>query len=155
VRDLVRVGRAPIATESLIRAVRDPRAGAVVVFLGTTRVSNGGRRVLRLEYEAFAAMARREMAALAARARRRWRLCRVVMAHRTGVVAVGRVSVGVAVSAGHRAEAFAACRWLIDRLKATVPIWKREHFRGGRVWIGSTPSGRRAAARRRSPPSPR
>src|SRR5215467_16284515 len=96
-------------------------------------------------------MATREMRALADRARGRWRLCRVAMAHRTGVVPVGQVSVGVAVSAGHRAEAFAACRWLIDRLKKTVPIWKREHFRGGRVWIGVTPAGeRRAAARRKA-----
>jgi Tfp pilus assembly protein PilF len=80
----------------------------------------------------------------------RWRLRRVAMLHRTGVVPVGQVSVGVAVSSGHRAEAFAAGRWLIDRLKKTVPIWKREHFRGGRVWIGATPAGGtpRKAARR-------
>jgi molybdopterin synthase catalytic subunit len=142
--------------EGLTRAVRDPKAGAIVVFLGTTRVSNEGRRVLRLEYEAFAGMAKREMQALVDEARRRWRVCRVAMAHRTGVVPVGQVSVGVAVSSGHRAEAFAACRWLIDRLKRTVPIWKREHFRGGRVWIGSTPTGsRRLAARRQSPRSRR
>lgn len=146
---MLRVGRAAISMERLARAVRDPKAGAVVVFLGTTRVHNEGRRVLRLEYEAFAGMAEREMQALADRACRRWRVCRVAMAHRTGVVPVGQVSVGVAVSSGHRAEAFAACRWLIDHLKRTVPIWKREHFRGGRVWIGSTPAGsRRRAARR-------
>jgi len=150
VLSVLRVGRAAISMERLARAVRDPTAGAVVVFLGTTRIQNEGRRVLRLEYEAFAGMAEREMAALAGRARRRWRICRVAMVHRTGVVPVGQVSVGVAVSAGHRAEAFAACRWLIDRLKTTVPIWKREHFRGGRIWIGATPAGpRRVAARRR------
>lgn len=151
---MLRVGRGPISAERLVRAVRDRNAGAVVVFLGTTRVRNEGRRVVRLEYEAFAGMAEREMAALAAQARRRWRLCRVAMAHRTGLVPVGQVSVGVAVSSGHRAEAFAAGRWLIDRLKKTVPIWKREHFRGGRVWIGATASGgspmaARTAARRR------
>ena len=152
---MVRVGRGRISAERLVRAVRDPKAGAVVLFLGTTRVQNEGRRVVRLEYEAFAGMAEREMATLAARARRRWRLCRVAMVHRTGVVPVGQVSVGVAVSSGHRPEAFAAGRWLIDRLKKTVPIWKREHFRGGRVWIGATPSGgarvaaQRKAARRR------
>ena len=147
---MIRVGRAPISMERLARAVRDPKAGATVVFVGTTRVHNAGRRVLRLEYEAFAGMAEREMKALVRQARRRWRICRVAMAHRTGVVPVGQVSVGVAVSSGHRAEAFAACRWLIDRLKTTVPIWKREHFRGGRIGIGTTPSGaRRAAARRK------
>lgn len=134
--------------ERLVRAVRDDRAGAVVVFLGTTRVRNEGRRVLRLEYEAFRTMAEGEMRRLAGEAGRRWLLRRVALVHRTGVVPVGEVSVGVAVSAGHRAEAFAACRWLIDRLKATVPIWKREHFPGGRVWIGSTPAARGRAARR-------
>ena len=153
---MLRLGPAPISMEGLARAVRDPKAGAIVVFLGTTRVSNEGRRVLRLEYEAFAGMAKREMQALVDEARRRWRVCRVAMVHRTGVVPVGQVSVGVAVSSGHRAEAFAACRWLIDRLKRTVPIWKREHFRGGRVWIGSTPAGsRRLAARRQGPRSRR
>src|SRR5690349_6546931 len=107
---MLRVGRTPISMERLARAVRDRRAGAVVVFLGTTRERNEGRRVLRLEYEAFAGMAEREMRSLADRACRRWRVCRVAMVHRTGVVPVGQVSVGVAVSAGHRAEAFAACR---------------------------------------------
>lgn len=146
---MLRIGRAPISMERLARAVRDPKAGAIVVFLGTTRVHNEGRRVIRLEYEAFAGMAEREMRALVVQARRRWRVCRVAMAHRTGVVPVGQVSVGVAVSSGHRAEAFAACRWLIDRLKKTVPIWKREHFRGGRVWIGATPASRPTVAARR------
>ena len=147
---VLRVGPAAISMERLARAVRDPKAGAIAVFLGTTRIRNAGRRVLRLEYEAFVGMAEREMAVLARQARRRWRVCRVAMAHRTGVVPVGQVSVGVAVSSGHRAEAFAACRWLIDRLKTTVPIWKREHFRGGRIWIGTTPAGPgRVAARRK------
>jgi molybdopterin synthase catalytic subunit len=149
VLSVLRVGPATISIERLARAVRDPKAGAIAVFLGTTRIRNAGRRVLRLEYEAFVGMAEREMAVLARQARLRWRVCRVAMAHRTGVVPVGQVSVGVAVSSGHRAEAFAACRWLIDRLKTTVPIWKREHFRGGRIWIGAPAGPRRAAARRR------
>ena len=153
---MLRVGRAPISAERLVRAVRDPKAGAIAVFLGTTRVHNEGRTVVRLEYEAFTGMAEREMQALVDQARRRWRVCRVAMVHRVGVVPVGQVSVGVAVSSGHRAEAFAACRWLIDRLKKTVPIWKREHFRGGRIWIGATPaSARRIAARRAAPRSRR
>jgi len=138
----------PLDLGRLVRAVGDPRAGAVVTFLGTTRNENDGRRVLRLEYEAFAAMAAREMRALAAEARRRWPLRKVAMAHRVGIVPVGEASVGIAVSAAHRAEAFAACHWLIDRLKETVPIWKKEHFRGGVVWIGAQQSspgrGRRA-----------
>ncbi len=125
----------------LLAAVGDPAAGASVLFLGTTRNENVGRRVVRLEYEAFAGMATKEMRKLATQARRRWPLVRVAMVHRIGVVPVGESSVGIAVSAGHRTEAFEACHWLIDRLKEIVPIWKKEHFRGGTVWIGEQQGG--------------
>src|SRR5213592_1180585 len=152
---MLRVTRTPIVPTALLRAMRDPAAGAVVTFLGTTRNENAGRRVVRLEYEAFSRMAEREMRALAATATKRWTLRKVAMVHRIGIVPVGEASVAIAVSAGHRAEAFAACRWLIDRLKEIVPIWKREHFRGGAVWIGAQQGGpeergreARAAARR-------
>ena len=148
--DLFRITRTPIRVEMLLRAVRDPAAGAVVTFVGTTRNENAGRRVVRLEYEAFATMACREMRALGEDAVRRWKLRRVAMVHRVGVVPVGQASVAIAVSAGHRAEAFEACHWLIDRLKEIVPIWKREHFHGGQVWIGAQqgapPVRRRATA---------
>ena len=133
---MFRITRSPIVLDRLLRAVRDPRAGAVVTFLGTTRNENAGRHVIRLEYEAFTRMAEREMRGLAAEARRRWPVRKIAMAHRIGLVPVGQASVAIVVSAGHRAEAFAACHWLIDRLKEIVPIWKREHFRGGQVWIG-------------------
>jgi len=136
-----RITRAPIALERLTRAVRDPAAGAIVTFVGTTRNENVGRRVIRLEYEAFTRMAVAEMKALAARATRRWRLRRVAMVHRVGVVRIGEASVAIAVSAGHRDEAFAACRWLIDELKRIVPIWKRERYRGGEEWIGAQQGG--------------
>ena len=134
---MIRITRTHIPLDRLVRAVRDPAAGAVVTFLGTTRNQNEGRRIVRLEYEAYARMATREMGVLAAEATRRWRLRKVAMVHRIGVVPVGEARVGIAVSAGHRPEAFAACRWLIDRLKEIVPIWKREHFRGGEIWIGA------------------
>lgn len=136
---------------ALLAAVADPAAGASVVFLGTTRNENAGRKVVRLEYEAFAGMATKEMRRLATQAKRRWPLRRVAMVHRIGVVPVGEASVGIAVSAGHRAETFEACHWLIDRLKESVPIWKKEHFRGGTIWIGeqqgAPPPPRRAARR--------
>ena len=138
---MFRITRSPIVLDRLLRAVRDPAAGAVVTFLGTTRNENAGRRVIRLEYEAFTRMALREMRALAAQATRRWPVRRVAMVHRVGRVAIGEASVAIAVSAGHRGEAFAACRWLIDELKAIVPIWKRERFRGGEVWIGAQQGG--------------
>ncbi|MCW5889609.1 MAG: molybdenum cofactor biosynthesis protein MoaE [bacterium] len=140
----------PIAPDALLAAVADPRAGASVLFLGTTRNVNVGRRVLRLEYEAYGRMAVKEMRALAGEARRRWPLRKVAMVHRIGVVPIGEASVGIAVSGGHRTEAFEACHWLIDRLKEIVPIWKKEHFRGGTVWIGAQqggPSSPRRAAR--------
>lgn len=137
---MYRIVRRRIGQAALLRAVRDPAAGAIVTFLGTTRNENAGRRVTRLEYEAFADMAVREMAKLGAAATRRWKLRKVAMVHRIGVVPVGEASVAIAVSAGHRGEAFGACRWLIDRLKEIVPIWKKEHFRGGEVWIGAQQS---------------
>jgi molybdopterin synthase catalytic subunit len=140
----------PIDLERLQAAVRDPAAGAVVTFVGTTRNENVGRRVIRLEYEAFAAMAQKEMRRLATAARRRWPLRRVAMAHRIGVVPVGEASVGIAVSSEHRREAFEACHWLIDRLKEIVPIWKKEHFRGGQVWIGPQQGGPAVGRKRRS-----
>ena len=140
----------PIDLERLQAAVRDPAAGAVVTFVGTTRNENVGRRVIRLEYEAFAGMAQKEMRRLAITARKRWPLRRVAMAHRIGVVPVGEASVGIAVSSGHRHEAFEACHWLIDRLKEIVPIWKKEHFRGGQVWIGPQQGGPTAARKRRA-----
>jgi len=136
----------------LDRAVRDPKAGAVVTFVGTTRVENAGRRVRRLEYEAFVSMATKEMRTLATLAKKRWPLRKVAMVHRIGVVPVGEASVAIAVSAGHRGEAFDACHWLIDRLKEVVPIWKKEHYQGGEVWIGAQQGG--LARRRRERPAP-
>ena len=106
--------------------------------------------MIRLEYEAFATMAEKEMRRLATAARKRWPLRRVAMAHRIGVVPVGEASVGIAVSSSHRREAFEACHWLIDRLKEIVPIWKKEHFRGGQVWIGPQQGGPAVARKRRA-----
>jgi len=136
VAEVFEIGEGRIDVARLLAAVGDPATGATVLFLGTTRNQNAGRRVTRLEYEAYDRMARREMRELAREARRRWPVRRVAMVHRIGVVPVGEASVAIAVSAGHRAEAFTACHWLIDRLKEIVPIWKKEHFRGGTVWIG-------------------
>jgi len=141
VAELFEITASPIDPTRLLAAVGDPAAGASVLFLGTTRNENAGRRVTLLEYEAFTSMAVREMRQLARQAQRRWPLRRVAMVHRTGVVPIGDTSVGIAVSAAHRAEAFEACHWLIDRLKEIVPIWKKEHFRGGTVWIGAQQGG--------------
>lgn len=127
----------PIDLSALVSHVGDPAAGAVATFLGTTRETNRGRRVLRLEYEAYADMAVAEFAKIAAEAARRWEITRVAIVHRTGIVALGEASVGIAVSAPHRRESIEACHYCIDALKLVAPIWKKEHFEGGEVWIGS------------------
>jgi molybdopterin converting factor subunit 1 len=132
----ITIGRERIDVAALEREVADPAAGAIVSFTGTTRRDNAGRIVLRLEYEAYEPMALAEMRKLATEAARRWKIVRIAIAHRVGVVEIGETSVAIAVSAAHRGEAFEACRFAIDRLKEVVPIWKKEHFEGGEVWIG-------------------
>jgi molybdopterin converting factor subunit 1 len=132
----ITIGRAPIDVAALEREVADPAAGAIVSFTGTTRQDNAGRKVLRLEYEAYEPMALSEMRKLASEAIERWKIVRIAIAHRVGVVEIGETSVAIAVSAAHRGEAFEACRFSIDRLKEVVPIWKKEHFEGGEIWIG-------------------
>ena len=127
----------PIRLEALTAAVSDASAGAIATFLGTTRDHNRGRRVLKLEYEAYPDMAVSEFEKIAADIAGRWEITRVAISHRIGVVPVGDASVAIAVSAPHRAEAIAACHFAIDRLKVGAPIWKKEHFEGGEVWIGS------------------
>jgi molybdopterin synthase catalytic subunit len=124
-------------------AVAHPGAGATVTFVGTTRDRNDGRRVIRLEYEAYTEMALLELRKIGEAARQRWPIERIAIAHRIGVVPLGEASVAIAVSAAHRRPAFEACHFAIDRLKEVVPIWKKEHFEGGEIWIGSqtgTPS---------------
>lgn len=112
-------------------------SGAVVTFVGTTRDHHEGRRVTRLEYEAFVPMALRELERIAATAHEQWPVEAVAVVHRIGVVPVGEASVVIAVSAAHRDAAFTACRFVIDRLKQVVPIWKKEHYEGGEIWIGA------------------
>jgi molybdopterin synthase catalytic subunit len=132
----VSIGRDPVDIEALEGAVADPSAGATVTFAGTTRNGNAGRQVLKLEYEAYEPMALSEMRKLALEAGERFKIVRIAMQHRIGTVAIGETSVAIAVSAAHRAEAFEACRFAIDRLKEVVPVWKKEYFEGGEVWIG-------------------
>lgn len=127
----------PIDSAAVSLAVTDPAAGATVMFAGTTRDHHEGRRVTRLEYEAFREMALAELEKIGEEARRRWPIAKIAIVHRIGVVPIGAASVVIAVSTAHRDAAFAACRFAIDRLKEVVPIWKKEHFEGGTVWIGS------------------
>jgi MoaE-MoaD fusion protein len=118
-------------------AVADSATGATVTFIGTTRDHNDGRRVTQLEYEAYPEMAIAEMRKIGETAQLRWPIARIGIVHRIGIVPIGEASVVIAVSAGHRRAAFDACHFAIDRLKEVVPIWKKEHFEGGEIWIGS------------------
>lgn len=134
-------------------AVADPADGAVVVFLGHTRTSPGtpapgqeavaarftGQDVVALEYEAYEAMALAVLEAIADEIELRFGVRRLAILHRTGEVAVGEVSVAIVTAAGHRAEAFDACRYAIEELKARAPIWKAERFADGSVWLGAPP----------------
>jgi molybdopterin synthase catalytic subunit len=130
----------------LISAVGRVDAGAIATFIGTTRNHNAGRDVIRLEYEAYPEMARREMRRIGEEAMDRFSVKAVAIVHRVGVVEIGDASVAIATSAAHRDAAFAACRFAIDRLKQIVPIWKKEHYRGGEVWIGPQHGGLPATA---------
>ena len=120
----------------MVAEVADERAGGIATFVGTTRIESRGRTVRHLEYEAYAGMAEKVMADLAAELQRRYELCKVAIAHRIGRVGIGETSVIIAVSAPHRQDALAACRDAIDTLKETVPLWKKEVYEGGEEWIG-------------------
>jgi molybdopterin synthase catalytic subunit len=144
---MVRLQTEPIGIDELFREVREDPDGAVALFAGTVRDHNKGRRVLHLDYEAYSEMAEREMRKIEAETLERFEVSRIGMVHRTGPLEVGEVSVVAAVAAAHRAPAFEACRFVIDSLKARVPIWKREVFEGGEVWIegsGESPAGPQA-----------
>lgn len=140
----------PIDTAAVIAAVADPATGATCTFLGTTRIHNDGRTVTELEYEAYPEMAVAELRKIGEAAKRRWPIAHIAIVHRIGVVPIGEASVVIAVSAAHRVAAFEACHFAIDRLKEVVPIWKKERFDGGEVWIGSQ-TGTPFAAGRREP----
>jgi molybdopterin synthase catalytic subunit len=131
-----RVTAEPLSADSVTDAVTAPEAGGVVVFLGVVRDNTAGRRVVALEYEAHVPMAEAQMKEIGEAVRRRWpSVKQVVILHRIGRLTIGEASVAIAVSAAHRRQAFEACEFAIDRLKETVPIWKREIFEDGAVWV--------------------
>ena len=140
---MVRIQSEPIDSATWIDAVSSHGDGAVAQFLGAVRDSNRGRRVLYLEYHAYEAMALGEMRRIEELSLERFDISSIGLVHRAGRLEIGEVSVVVTVAAPHRADAFSACRFAIDELKQKVPIWKKEFFEGGEVWIegaGETPS---------------
>lgn len=135
--DLVRIVDHPIDVASLLET--SPGDGAACLFVGVVRNEHDGRRVERLEYEAYEEMAVPLMEEIAAEAKRRFPVTEVRLVHRVGRLAIGETSVAVAVASPHRAEAFEACRFAIDKLKATVPIWKKEYYADGTAWLEGSP----------------
>jgi molybdopterin synthase catalytic subunit len=135
--DWIAVTAEALSERATAEAVADPGAGAVALFSGIVRDQTGGRRVKFLEYEAHAPMALAKMREIAAAIRARWPgTLRVALAHRVGRLEIGESSVMIAVSSPHRREAFEACHFAIDTLKETVPVWKKEYFEDGEVWVG-------------------
>lgn len=139
VEALVKLVRERIDRDALVAALKQPRDGAVVVFDGIVRDNTRGRKTLYLDYEAYEEMALAEMRKLAAEAGERFAIDRVGVVHRLGRLEIGESSIVIVVTSAHRAAAFDACRWLIDTLKRTVPVWKKEHFADGAVWTDGEP----------------
>ena len=138
-QDEVRIVREPIAAQAVIERLKLPEDGAAVIFEGVVRKHTRGRRTLFLDYEAYETMALKKMAALAEEARSCFGVRQVALVHRLGRLEIGETSVLIVVASAHRGPAFEACRWIIDTLKKTVPIWKKEYFEDGAVWADGEP----------------
>jgi len=136
---LVRLVRGRIVPHDIVPALELPEDGAIVIFDGVVRNHSRNRKTLSLEYEAYEPMALQKLQELAAEARQRFAIRNVALVHRLGRIEIGESSVLIAVFSAHRAAAFDACRWLIDTLKRTVPIWKKEYFEDGAVWADGEP----------------
>jgi molybdopterin synthase catalytic subunit len=127
----------PIDLAEVVRYVTDAEAGAIATFIGTTRNNNEGRKVIALTTRPILEMAEKELARIGAEAAQKWQIRRMAIVHRLGAVQIGEASVVIAVSSAHREAAFAASRFAIEEIKKTVPIWKKEVYEGGEVWIGT------------------
>jgi molybdopterin synthase catalytic subunit len=138
-KDDVRIVRDAIDAESVWAGLKMPADGAAVIFDGVVRDNTRGRHTLYLEYEAYEEMALKQMRALAEEARSRFGVRQVALVHRLGRLEIGETSVLIVVASAHRGPAFEACRWIIDTLKKTVPIWKKEYFADGAVWADGEP----------------
>jgi len=134
---LIEITHDPLDPEAITAKVRDAANGAVVIFLGTTRGRTAKRNVLHLEYEAYTPMAEKKLVEVAEEMRSKFSVEDVFIAHRLGRLEIEEISLVVAVASPHRKDAFAACQYAVDRIKETVPIWKKEFFEGGEVWVES------------------
>jgi MoaE-MoaD fusion protein len=135
----VSIVRDRIGTEQVVESIKLPDDGAVVIFDGIVRNNTRGRRTLYLDYEAYEEMALEQMDGLAERTLAEFKIRDVAIVHRLGRLEIGETSVLIVVASAHRSAAFEACRWIIDTLKRTVPIWKKEYFEDGAVWADGEP----------------
>jgi molybdopterin synthase catalytic subunit len=136
---LIEITERAIVVEPIVNSVRQDEDGAVVSFVGVVRSPSRGKTVLHIEYEAFTELALKRLEMLAAEIEQKWGLRHLAIIHRVGKILTGETAVVIAVGAPHRAEAFAACEYAIDRLKATVPVWKKEVYTDGESWITDKP----------------
>jgi len=134
-----KIVRERIETQALIESIKQPEDGAAIVFEGIVRNHTRGRQTLYLDYEAYEEMALKKLEALAEEAMAEYKVRDVGIVHRLGRIEIGETSVLIVVASAHRAAAFEACRWVIDTLKRTVPIWKKEYFEDGAVWADGEP----------------
>ncbi len=132
---MIKITDKPIDVQACIDFVQSERAGAIDVFIGTVRNHNLSKSVVRLAFETYDAMAEKKMQELVNQAKKRWDIEKVAMIHRKGELNIGDIPVVIAVSTPHRADAFEACKWLIDELKKVVPIWKKEVYDTGEEWL--------------------
>ncbi|MDQ3535728.1 MAG: molybdenum cofactor biosynthesis protein MoaE [Bacteroidota bacterium] len=136
---MVRISEEPIDVNEVIDNVRSAAAGAIDVFIGTVRNKTSQKSVSRLDFEAYDAMAVKEIKKIIEKARDRWPVLKMSIYHRKGILSIGEIAVVIAVSTPHRKESFEACQFAIDTLKETVPIWKKEVFEDGEVWVSAHP----------------
>lgn len=129
----------PLSVDACLRNVQNAEAGGIDIFVGTVRNQTKGKKVLRLEFEAYAPMAISEMKKIAERAQQKWPVKRIAIHHRIGALQIGEIAVIIAVATPHRKASFEACQFAIDTLKETVPIWKKEIFEDGEVWVAAHP----------------
>lgn len=132
---MYRVTDQPIDVEAMIKSVDDPRSGAIVTFLGVVRGFSQGKKVNYLEYEAFDEMAIKKMAEIGAETKEKWGVDKIAVTHRVGRLEIGEASIVIALSTPHRKEGFEACHYTIDRIKEIVPVWKKEVWEDGEVWV--------------------
>ncbi len=135
----IKILQTPLRVKEVYSSCCDGGAGAVNMFIGTVRNKTQSKAVLRLEYEAYESMAAKELLKLANQAAEKWPVLKIVIHHRVGILHIGDEAVVIAVSTPHRKDSFEACKYIIDTLKKTVPIWKKEVFEDGEEWVSANP----------------